>query len=344
MTVYLVVRSHYEGPAVLSPVRRFEDDSVLAWFQRRWDGEGAGDGDYFDNYFDDFVEEARNEGVARPRNHAEMRATLEEHLYAEGDILYRPHCLQVLHDDDELEFAFYLFDGAYLQKNAVKAAFLLHDDWRLPEGAADEGARAKAPTLRLKAAGPGQGATYLAFLTYYDSANLSDLGEPEAGGCRIEGARLPELIGYLTSATRRADWPFELMLLRSRATGVTDVGALLGRAATLSPLELLERAGDLCLREGVEVQGTKLEQALDVALSELPLAPPDQNGASPNLSQVQAAPHVAQLSLHIDTWESRGKPRHLFHRWVLFDDLWLAAHRDLGEAILRHARRWDVLT
>jgi hypothetical protein len=33
----------------------------------------------------------------------------------------------------------------------------------------------------------------------------------------------------------------------------------------------------------------------------------------------------------------------LYHHWALFDDLWVSAHADLANSLLRFASRWDVL-
>ena len=60
----------------------------------------------------------------------------------------------------------------------------------------------------------------------------------------------------------------------------------------------------------------------------------------PSKSLVQAERHVAQLCLHTDRWDDRD----LYHRWILFDDLWAGAHAELAEAILQFATRWDVLS
>jgi hypothetical protein len=34
----------------------------------------------------------------------------------------------------------------------------------------------------------------------------------------------------------------------------------------------------------------------------------------------------------------------MFHRWIIFDDLWASEHRDLADGILRYAKRWGILT
>ena len=49
--------------------------------------------------------------------------------------------------------------------------------------------------------------------------------------------------------------------------------------------------------------------------------------------------HVAQVSKHVARWGETD----LFHHFILFDDEWANAHRDLAASILRTASRWDPL-
>jgi hypothetical protein len=339
MSVYFALRSHYEGPSGRF-CRRFEDESVLAWFQRHWQGAaGSAANDLAQSVlgtdvygFGSLFQAIGEQDAAAPRSGRELRALLEEHLYVEGEILHSPHALQVLTDDDELELAYYFFDDAYLERHGAKAAFLLHDGWRLPEAAGDAGLRASVRTHRLASKRKGEGATYLAFLAYYDSGNLSDL----EGAGRIDGVRLPELAEFLAGARPGEEWPFELRLLRSHLSpesGEAGMDAALRRIGCL-PFERLSE--DL---ESAELDASPEEarRCIDRFLQEQDLRTTEE-GASKSL--VQVAPHVAQLSLHTGTWGERE----LFHRWVLFDDLWLAAQPDLGNAVLRHAARWDVLS
>jgi len=64
----------------------------------------------------------------------------------------------------------------------------------------------------------------------------------------------------------------------------------------------------------------------------------------PSRSLVHVGEHVAQLCLHYDHWQTPRRELDLYHEWVYFDDLWASAHPDLANAILRHVRRWDVLS
>ena len=59
----------------------------------------------------------------------------------------------------------------------------------------------------------------------------------------------------------------------------------------------------------------------------------------PSKSLFQVEDHVAQTCLYTE-----GQDVGLYQRWIFFDDLWANAHSDLANAILAHARRWDVLS
>ena len=66
--------------------------------------------------------------------------------------------------------------------------------------------------------------------------------------------------------------------------------------------------------------------------------------AGESRSLVHVEDHVAQLSLHVNIWKLPRTERHVYHQWILFDDLWASVHPDLANAILRFVRRWDVLS
>lgn len=60
----------------------------------------------------------------------------------------------------------------------------------------------------------------------------------------------------------------------------------------------------------------------------------------PTKSLVRTSDHLLQLCLHIGNYFGRD----IYHQWIIFDDLWAGANRDLAEGILRSAQRWDVLS
>src|SRR5262249_47162243 len=138
-------RSHYEGPSG-KHVRRFDADSVLGWFQQVWEtAKQAGDAAEWVQSeigtsvygFASIFEAAREHDLSPPTSDRKLKSYLEEHLYVEGEIRYKPHAIQVLTDDDEIELAYYVFDDHYRCQHSGKADYLLHEDWRLPTASGD---------------------------------------------------------------------------------------------------------------------------------------------------------------------------------------------------------------
>ena len=342
MSVYFVYRSHYEGPSG-KHVRRLDGDSVLGWFRAVWErAKRADDASEWVKSeigtrvygFESLFESAREGSLPPPTSDRKLRSYLDEHLYVEGEILYRPHALQVLTDDDEIELAYYIFDDHFLKEHPGRAAYLLHEDWRLP---VTHGEAPYSPAIEAKVvdpAGPGAGTTYLAFLAFYDSLNLTDLDVE--GPWRIDGVRVPHLTDFLRCATPGEDWPFELKLIRSQLPPEGHGGAALMSAlerATLFPVQEITNSMDPT-RWGLEsVAHARAE--FDALLDRI--AGKDRR-YDPSKSLVGVADHVAQLCLHTG-WEDG-----MYHQWIVFDDLWAGEHPDLADGVLRYAKRWDVLT
>ena len=339
MSVYFVHRSHYEGPSG-KHVRKLDGDSVLGWFRAVWKRAKRADdlpewvkgelgcGVYA---FETIFEAARDESLPPPKSDEELEAYLTDHLSVEGEILFEPHALQVLTDDDELELTYVFFDDHFLGEHPGRAAYLLHEDWRLP---ITSGERPYVPSIEAKEVdppGPGAGMTYLVFLAFYDSMNL-DLDGP----WRIDGVRLPDLADYLRDAEPDGDWPFELKLLRSQLPPDDSDGSGLRIA--------MERVARLPLRQiGGTIDTSTLglgtvEQAAAELEGILKKLPPQKHGFDPSKARVSTADHIAQLCPHTG-WEDE-----MYHQWFLFDDLWAGGHPDLAEGLLRFAKRWDVLT
>ncbi len=339
MSVYFVYRSHYEGPSG-KHVRKLDGDSVLGWFQAVWERAKQADDlfawvrDELGCYpygFSTIFEAARDKSLPPPRSDQELEAYLTEHLYVEGEQIFEPHAIQVLTDDDELELTYVFFDDHFLEEYPGRAAYLLHEDWRLP---ITSGARPYVPSIEAKEVdppGPGAGTTYLAFLAFYDSMNL-DLDGP----WRIDGVRVPELADYLRDAEPDGDWPFELRLLRSQLPPDDSAGPSLRIA--------MERVARLPLRQiGGTLETSKIgfgtvEGATAELEGLLKGSKPLKHGFDPSKARISVADHIVQLCLHTG-WEDE-----MYHQWFLFDDLWAGAHPDLAEGLLRFAKRWDVLT
>jgi hypothetical protein len=330
MSVLFVYRSHYEGPTG-KYVRRFEDASILDWFRARWRGaseEAAEQAAHTalgaDVYgFDSLFNAIEEHDLKPPRSDSELRDYLDEHLWVEGEIVHTPHAIQVATDDDEIELAYYFFDDAFLVKDGAKAAFLLHESVELPATAGASGYKPRGESTPLGSKG-GEGAVYMTFLAY-DSLR---------GGYRIEGLRLPELRNYLIAAEPTPLWPFELRLLRSRIDADRSLAEGLIACAGYP-------VADICNSIDTSTIGFGPPDAAASELNGL-LTQTWWTGSTqdPGKSLLQSETHVAQLCLHTNRWGDED----LYHRWILFDDLWAGAHSDLAEAILRYATRWDVLS
>jgi uncharacterized protein (TIGR02996 family) len=383
MTVYFVYRSHYRTPT-LNDVRRFEDDSVLAWFRRHWVGLQPEEAyDHVERLFGRRVygfgslfEAIAEHALRPPASDAALAETLEEHLYVEGALRCRPHLIQVLTDDDELEMAYYFFDDHFLSRHGDRAAFLLHENWLLPAGEGAGFFKPRCTPTKLKPPVRRPGCTYLAFLAYYDSHSLGNLD----GAWSVPGVRLPELPRYLATSvppsgwTHEGRWPFELRLLRSQLlldppkAARTEQGLLSAiRDNPVDPLPwlahsdwleehghsrngILERAlrgagnypvGHIGAFDTRSVIGTDPAEARQLLEQLMQAKKPHRSlNNDPSKSRVQTEDHVAQLVLHTERWGSMD----LYHRWILFDDLWASAQPVLANAILRYASRWDVLS
>src|SRR5579884_2952205 len=170
MPVYFAYRCAYANPSGKHVVR-FDDDTVLAWFQRHWahlchveESDARLEALLgIDVYgLESLFRHAAEHNLPAPASGAALQRYLDEHLYAEGSIVYSPHAIQVLTDDDEISLPYFFFDGHFLARHGERAAFLLTEGWRLPGGAGKGGFRASIPTepLRLPG-GKGEGTVYV---------------------------------------------------------------------------------------------------------------------------------------------------------------------------------------
>lgn len=345
MGVYLALRTHYEYPSG-KYLRHFPgDDTVLSWFQKRWQGfDDEADPTLAPNYareivgadvygFGSLFAAIGEHNLPVPKTERQLAAILQEHLYVEGEILASPHVIQVLTDDDELELSYYFFDDEYLAKNADKAAYLLHDDWRLP--ASIESATDRLPALpggveSLSPVRGGQGTVYAVFLTFYDSSSLIDI----QGAYRIGGIRLPHFTAYLNDVPLTDEWLPEMLLMRTLVAPRRTLGEILGEVTQLSPSQV-NFAADWEYFRDATIADCQARLATMIAK-----VTPERPPVSGDDSLYQAEEHIAQLCLHVSTWDAAK----LFTRWIFFDDIWLRANPVLGKAILRFGTRWDVLT
>jgi hypothetical protein len=208
MTVYFVLRSHYDEPSG-KRLRKFEDATVLDWFRRHWGSFHLDDlwGEVYDllgYYVDPFVELAEailEENLPVPETDEQLEEYLREHTDPEsqGKLLFGPHLLTILTVDKvNMEMCSYLFDDTYLAAHPERAAFLLHEGWQLPGGHSETGGfEPTEPIGWTDEVKPGgDGATYGIFLAYNYASEEGPLRGLD-GVYRIKGVRLPDLAAAL---------------------------------------------------------------------------------------------------------------------------------------------------
>jgi uncharacterized protein (TIGR02996 family) len=390
MSVYFTYRRHNLGPSG-KYTKRFDEDTVFDWFRNNWRYVPE-DSNWEEETFgcphiyglDSLFSAIGEHSLPPPDNSVELTRYLRRHLYVEGQMLTSlPHCLQVLTNDDELDLAYYFYDDYYLKIYSWQAAYLLHDDWKLPANWGGGGFRATEPTTLLKPEGRGEGTTYLALSTCWEGGNLSSPDPMQA--FRIKGVRLPELGRFLV--TRESKWSERLLPLKylrgvllAPPDKVTATEAGLLQALRQNPDDqaswgaysdwlaekgkgsvgrhLTERAFHRISRYSPQFLEYLNENQFNLFWS----LKPEFGGAEAGLEMLQYVESDSpecwldrpsrsrvQVDEHVahlclNVEQCLWTDRDSFHQWLLFDDLWASAHPDLADSILRYVRRWDVLT
>lgn len=381
MNVYFVYRSNYYFPE-LNYLRTFKADSVLDWFKQNWHSAPSFDEAHsfarsligIDVYgFDSIFEAIGEHTLEPPKTTEELDLILADHLYVEGEISFRPHAIQVLTDDDELDVAYYIFDDHFLKEHKEHTAYLLQSVWHLPTAISDQPFRCTENCRELGPGGKGEGNVYCSFQSFYDSGgNLSDI----AGTWKIDGVRLPQLAQFLGSEAPQRDpadyaWPSELLILRSQLLNAPESAGFDERTLLNQLIEnhtsetnwqlSYSQMKDLGYQNpGLVYLERALKSAADYPVSEMDYqsAWEDREQLAMNRndllkdleqwqisndsskSRVQVDEHIAQISVHTQNWHGMD----LYNRWIIFDDLWASANEELANSILRYSNRWDVLT
>ncbi len=383
MGVYFVYRSPYQGPTELYR-KRFDDATVLEWFQNRWTRWiGLSEEDLWDAVdmeigtsiygFCSIFQRISELGLPVPQTHDDLDETLQAHLYVEGEVMCEPHLIQVLTDDDELELAYYIFDDEYIQTHRDHVTFLLHEGWELPTDILPEGGF--TPLLDCERLhwdeADNFGTVWMAMLSWYDSGSL-DLDPPR----QIEGLRLPDLARWIASHNPVVDrdWPLELRILKSQLLHVpegadnTQAGFLEKLFADPDNVAVWEIYSDWLEEQGQPRAGIA---ELAKALERCEFVPIFYIGGHTYWSDGFGQGSLREMREQLDelTTTDDGEritpngtdpallqiSEHMiqfgphvggneYHRWIFIDDLWAAANPALANCILRYGTRWDVLT
>ncbi len=329
--IWFVYRTHYEGP-LSKRVRRLAAPSILAWFQAKIEeartslsprdvgvaelgGPVQGLGSLF--------EAAHTHSLHTPKTTTALRKLLADHLALPGgddSIQLDAHSVRIRTADEQVALAYYFFDDDIVRRSPDRVAYLLLDEPSLPGDSAAEGAF--SPPVEVSALSPtgsGEGATYVALLTFSDSDSLPGTIAV------LPGVRLAGLPAHLRAVTPGSDWPLELRLLRAMLDeGDTTLSPALGRVASY-PLALVAATDSAHLGTG----------ALAASRAELLAAAEGLvQGGDPSLSLVKEAGGAILFAPHVS-------PTLGHQQWILFDDRWAAAHPDLAASILRYGRDWD---
>jgi hypothetical protein len=349
--VVFVYRSHYEG-LLSKRVRRLPDRTVLDWFRRGW---AAAADPATDLYIwvatelggsvyglETIFDAARGHALPVPATAKELGAALAEHLYVEREVIAGEDRVLALTDDDEVELAYFFLPPQAGAQAPERLAYLLHEDFPLPSGVRAGAGAFEAPVEvgTLAPAGTGEGTTYAVLLTFSDSLSISTLS-PVA----IPGVRMPELAAYLRRVVPAGGRyvPFTLGLVRSARELVDqdwwpeELLALRGLVApgdeTVEPA--LRRCNQCLNFEGrlSAVLDGPHPAAHEAAMAELATVTPSR-GRDPERSVIDAAEHIAQMSIHASAVFGH-------QQWYLFDDVWAATHPELAASLIRYAADWN---
>ncbi len=330
-------------------VRRARGSSVLEWFQVAW--HKASNPQALEAWVAEafggavpgvtaFFEDVLDEGLEPPDTWQELHELLQYHLYVSGGpeaIRQSAHVLRVKTEADDVDVAYFMFDDAYARAHPDRCAFLLHEDWPLPDGGADGSCEPEIRPSPLLPAGEGEGQTYVCMLTSYHNGSLVDL-RPRV----FPGVRLPDLCDHLRSVVPLAEekrtrqqycwyetWPLEMRLLRAMV-GPNDCD-LKPALEACNRFPLIHVATNVeHTRIGIGPQPRARASFVDAAS--------DARKVRRNIdrTKIVVGDHIAQMSLW--TNETYG-----YQQWFLFDDRWAAAHEDLACSLLRYASGWDPL-
>ncbi|MBY0228670.1 MAG: hypothetical protein K2W96_05255, partial [Gemmataceae bacterium] len=303
------------------------------------------------------------EGTGAPRSMKEVLARMRGSFGEENAQSHSASMIQFFAEDDGEGGAFFFFDARFLKQRGDLAAYLMHEDWRLPTGEGVGGFDTEEETEALAPAGSGEGTTYAVFLVRESKYPFDDL-MPAA---RIDGVRLPGLARWLLAWHPADEWysAYLRMLRTLLVAGVTMADPL--EQAFLSsiladPTDAASWAAwdDLREERGLEPPGIGLLRDAFARLARLPGDVQDSLGLDDDLaiacgqllaqeakaklrlspkSLLHLEPHLAQMCLDRSHAEEP-----YFGQWILFDDLWASAHPAMADALLRWCARWDVLS
>ena len=252
--------------------------------------------------------------------------------------------LTILATDDVYEMALYLFDEDYAAHNQDKVAWMLREEWQLPDGSAN-GVVRPIVNCAEESEFDGEGFTVAILLLSEDHYGLSNL-EYSGFSVEVSGVRLPDFPRHLFTVLELDDEAFEghWSVTRQLSLGLRHWEAnLTGEERSFIEArreDPRDRLGWGVYSDWTQERdlGTAGIRVLTEVLSRCPASPWSDPGKEEG-AIVRCGEHVAQACRKSDL-RCNGDPEAYTHI-ILFDDLWAAAHPDLATSIMRFAHSWD---
>jgi hypothetical protein len=337
MPVWFVSRSPYDGPTSKHVQRLEGPDTLLGWFRSVWRGipDIKQAVQYADSLlgtqvysFGSVFRDAAEQGLAPPATDAELHARLQGSLYvlefhAEAD------AIQVLSDDDELCMAMYWFTDAFAAAHPERVAWLLHDDWRLPDKGGPGQFVPIAEVHEETVSGQGEGALYVWNWCWESASDLEDGSVFD----RLAGMRLPDVVPWLLRIPVEEADSSNVALIFLLREPLRDV---------LLASEGLEGAFRRSLLEEPTEPATWAPYTDWLAEQDLPCAELRLLELAVLLREGQdALLDRGAHHLFVSTPE-RGDDR--YAQLIFFDDVWASGNVVLAQSLIAYALRWNVLS
>jgi uncharacterized protein (TIGR02996 family) len=349
MPIWFVYRSPYDGPMSKHVQRLDGADTLLDWFRAIWQPIPIRDVAYahaeqllgtYAYSFGYFFMHIAEENLPRPETTEAMHDALESALYV-GEYRRTDDTIQIATDDDDAGLALYWFTDAFARKHPERVAYLLRDDWHLPETVGPGGFVQKPGVRRLLPPTDDGKAVYLVHLDAGSCGDMDDL----CAARKLPGLRLADLVPWLLTLDEKGlenagepvlyhlhealqallrkgkglEKSFRKTLLDQPDDAVTWAAYsdwLADQDLPAAPLHLLDLAMRGCI---AEARGGKKGRRKKTP-------PPEP----------QVGPHHAAAIIPQDGANE-------YDQWYLFDDVWASGNVDLANALLDYSGRFNVL-
>jgi hypothetical protein len=355
MPIWFVYRSPEEG-LLGKHVKRLEGaDTLLDWFRSIWRPipdeqaswsyaeEVLGTSVLWSGYLFQRIAE---DNLPPPTTLEELHQVLQA-VVEEGFDGYRwtDDTLQALIGSlGEPISAVYWFTEDFARAHPERVAYLLHEDWRLPETVGPGGFSPVPGVWRSGPATTSEKALYCVELEWEES----ELTLFELLRCaeKLPGLRLPDLVPFalgLTDNGEEKPHPGPVDRLREQLWELLRAGEGLEGAFRRSLFEQPDAATWAAYTDWLVEQDRPRAELylLELALRELATTARGSSKSEP--LRVQVGPHCAVVLLPRQVIVGGPRSRQVYDQWFLFDDVWASGNVNLANALLDYAGRYNVL-